>query len=36
MTQYFIDRAGTLSNVRRTAIGGLLVDATLAKAGVMP
>ncbi len=35
MTQFFIDRAGTLSNIRRTAVGGMLVDATLAKAGVM-
>ncbi len=35
MTQFFIDRAGSLSNGRRTAIGGYLVDATLAKVGVM-
>jgi hypothetical protein len=32
--QYFIDRA-TISNVRRTLVGGLLLDATLAKVGVM-
>lgn len=30
-----IDRAGVLSNSRRTAAGGYLVDATLAKVGVM-
>jgi hypothetical protein len=30
-----IDRAGVLSNSRRTATGGYLVDATLAKVGVM-
>jgi hypothetical protein len=35
MTQFFIDRAGTLTNIRRTVIGGMLVDATLAKTGVM-
>ncbi len=35
MAQYFIDRAGTLTNVRRTAVGGFLVDATLARTGVM-
>ena len=35
MSQWFIDRPGKLSNVRRTAVGGLLVDATLAKTGVM-
>lgn len=33
--QYFVDRVGALSNVRRTAVGGMLVDATLAKVGVM-
>jgi len=33
--QHFIDRAGVLSNARRTVTGGLLIDATLAKEGVM-
>lgn len=31
----FIDRAGALTNIRRTAVGGMLVDAKLAKVGVM-
>jgi Drexlerviridae head maturation protease len=34
-TTYFVDRAGTLTNVRRTAVGGMLVDAKLAKVGVL-
>ncbi len=35
MSQYFIDRAGSIRNVRRTAVGGLLLDARLAKVGVL-
>lgn len=35
MTTFFIDAAGALTNARRTAVGGLLVDSTLAKVGVM-
>jgi hypothetical protein len=35
MTQYFVDAVGTLGNVRKTAVGGLLVDATLARVGVL-
>lgn len=34
-TQHFIDASGTLSNLRRTPQGGFLVDATLARVGVM-
>lgn len=33
--KFFIDRAGALTNKRRTATGGYLVDAVLAKVGVM-
>lgn len=33
--QYFIDRAGALSNLRRTATGGFVVDATLARVGIL-
>jgi hypothetical protein len=33
--QWFVDRAGSISNVRRTAVGGMLVDAKLAKVGVL-
>lgn len=32
---YFVDRSGPLTNKRRTATGGYLVDATLARVGVM-
>lgn len=32
---YYVDRAGRLTNKRRTATGGFLVDATLARVGVM-
>ncbi len=35
MAQFFIDRSGSISNVRRTAIGGLLLDAKLARVGVL-
>ncbi len=35
MSQFFIDSTGALSNMRRTPQGGFLVDATLAKVGVM-
>lgn len=35
MPQFFIDSTGALSNMRRTPQGGFLVDATLAKVGVM-
>ncbi len=35
MSHYFVDASGSISNVRRTAVGGLLLDATLAKVGVM-
>jgi len=33
--RYCVDASGSLSNVRRTAVGGLLVDATLARVGVL-
>lgn len=35
MAQHFIDSTGALSNMRRTPQGGFLVDATLARVGVM-
>jgi hypothetical protein len=33
--QYIVDRVGTLGNHRRTATGGFLVEATLARVGVL-
>jgi hypothetical protein len=35
MTAFFVDSSATISNIRKTAVGGLLIDATLAKTGVL-
>lgn len=35
VAEYFVDRSGTLTNKRRTATGGYLVDAVLARTGVL-